>query len=154
MVNGCIPKSSRKAFEAEYLGIRARGVYNRKLAEEGWLLIGQKGGNGSVFIAHAKTPLLRTATVGKAQDVPFKIVAFIKKSDIGVTQYRAVHEEHCQLHHWYTPATSLLASVAAIQKRTLAKFKAGDKLYLKEARRLHAWLAWDLLKHVPEAPSS
>ena len=154
MVNGRVPKAVQKEYEAALLGISGRGAYVKKISQAGWLLIGQAGSNGPVFIAHTKAVLLRAATVGKALPTSFKIIAFVKQPPAAVSKLRTSLQDFHQLHNWYTPSIEVNNAITDAQMQTVSQIKAGHAAYCREAKRLGSWLSWDLLKHLPDDPSS
>jgi hypothetical protein len=154
MVNGRVPLSSKKDYLAAYLGAEGRGLAMRKTTKDSWLLICQLDDGGSVFIDHAKAPLLRTATVAKANPLPFHVAAFVRMSEKAVDALLLTLRDHHQQYDWFHPVPAVLDVLKVQQLQMLDALAAGDDHYLRMAKSLRLWLSQDLLKHTQDDTSS
>ena len=150
--DGKVPAVQMRAYRREYLGIPMRGVWLRHQVKHTWLLVLQAQGNGPVFISETKVLALRVGAIAKSMPLSTRVMAFVRSNEAAVKALQESLTDHRQLNDWFAPTPEVLTVVAEQQRLAAAALTKGDKAYLLEARRLHAWLDWSLLKHVPDEP--
>jgi len=151
---GRIPSPRRADYRNEYLGIVVKGRYQGRPKGQSWLLVGQLQGVDRVFIDTTRTPVLHVYPLATRFPFPFHVQALIPMSLKESTELFDSIEPYHKLNHWYMPSDALSKVAQDLRQKSIDSLTSSDPDVLTEVMKLRKWLDRDLLKHVPDAPST